>query len=68
MATRHLLVMSALFIPEGFKELVNEHFNWAWEGANYVTFPLPILVSLIVTVVLTTPTPYLNPDTQDAPI
>ena len=41
------LFMSALFVPEGFKELVVRHFDLTWEGANYITFPLPLMVALV---------------------
>ena len=41
------LVMSVLFIPEGIKEFAPNHFNLAWEGGQYMTFPLPLLVAAI---------------------
>lgn len=42
------LLMSALFIPEAIKELVFLHYDWRWEGSNYITFPLPLLVAVLV--------------------
>jgi len=42
------LLMSALFIPEAVKELVMLRYDWRWEGSNYFTFPLPLLVAVIV--------------------
>ena len=41
------MVMSALFLPEAFKELAVHHFDLKWEGATYVTFPVPLLAALI---------------------
>lgn len=41
------LLMTLLFAPNGLKELVNTHFNWAWEGDNYISFPLPLLITAI---------------------
>lgn len=41
------LLMTLLFAPAGIKELVNSGFNWAWEGDNYISFPLPLLIAAI---------------------
>jgi hypothetical protein len=39
--------MSLLFTPEGVGEYFTVH-RWDWEGANYISFPIPLLLAALV--------------------
>ena len=41
------LMMMALFTPTGIGEGIHDR-TWAWEGAGYICFPVPLLTAAIV--------------------